>query len=86
MSQTDDDWDADLAEESTDDILDGKFRPPKSIEYRPHRGNWLVGNGKSPSAVESRGPSYPNPRKRGSQGLKPQFEGLVKGEIAPRTV
>lgn len=80
MSQTDDDWDPDLAEETTDDILSGRFRPPKSIEYRPPvaAGGRVRGNGRAVSAHESRAPSYPSPRRRDSQGLKPQFEGLVR--------
>lgn len=69
MSQTDDDWDADLAEETTDDILVGKIKPPKSIEYRPPVGSARRSN---------EGPAYPSPRRIG-KGLKPQFEGLVRG-------
>lgn len=73
ISQTDDDWDADLAEETTDDILIGKIKPPKSIEYRPTKG---AGNPRS----SAEGPSYPSPRRKASKGLKPQFEGLVRGK------
>jgi len=76
MSQTDDDWDADLREETADDILDGKFRPPKSIEYRPPMGTRPSSTGRGSGG--SRGPSYPSPRRRDSQGLKSQFEGLVR--------
>jgi hypothetical protein len=83
ISETDDDWDADLEEETTDDILDGKFRPPKSIEYRPSPGKRIAGNGRSFSSPDTRGPSYPNPRRMNSQGLKPQFEGLVRGAWDP---
>ncbi|KAA8892804.1 rab-GTPase-TBC domain-containing protein [Sphaerosporella brunnea] len=78
ISQTDDDWDADLDEETTDDILDGKFRPPKSIEYRPSTGKSVIGNHRSFSSPDTRSPSYPSPRRMDSQGLKPQFEGLVR--------
>ncbi|KAI5784282.1 rab-GTPase-TBC domain-containing protein [Pyronema domesticum] len=76
LTHTDDDWDADLADETTDDILKGKYKPPKSIEYRPQGSR--QGSGNTRSASQSRGPSYPSPRRRGSHGLKPQFEGLVR--------
>ena len=80
MSQTDDDWDADLGEETTEDILGGKFRPPKSIEYRPPVGGArMPGNARSASSSALSGPSYPSARRRDSKGLKPQFEGLVRG-------
>ena len=81
MSQTDDDWDADLGEETADDILGGKFWPPKSIEYRPPiSGTRAAGNGRPITSSDTRtSPSYPTPRRRDSQGLKPQFAGLVRG-------
>ncbi|KAL7275541.1 GTPase-activating protein [Rhizina undulata] len=80
ISHTDDDWDADLNEETEEEILRGKFKPPKSIEYQPQLTSKLGGNN-SMGDLGVRAPSYPNPPGRGrkdSQGLKPQFEGLVR--------
>ncbi|KAI5776635.1 rab-GTPase-TBC domain-containing protein [Geopyxis carbonaria] len=77
MSQTDDDWDADLGEESADDILRSKV---KSIEYRPPQRTAKSGHVKRNSAGELgfNVPSYPNPRKMETQGLKPQYENLIR--------
>lgn len=78
MSQTDDDWDADLKDETADEFLQHKIKPPRSIEHRPAVSSKLSGNGSTTDL--SRAPVYPSPRRKDSQGLKPQFEGLVRGE------
>ncbi|RPB16559.1 RabGAP/TBC [Morchella conica CCBAS932] len=76
MSQTDDDWDADVKDETADDFLQQKIKPPRSIEHRPAVSSKLSGNGSSTDL--SRAPTYPSPRRKDTQGLKPQFEGLVR--------
>ncbi|KAL0638882.1 GTPase-activating protein [Maublancomyces gigas] len=76
MSQTDDDWDADLKDETADEFLQHKIKPPRSIEHRPAVSSKLSGNGSTTDL--SRAPVYPTPRRKDSQGLKPQFEGLVR--------
>lgn len=78
MSQTDDDWDANLKDETADEFLQHKIKPPRSIEHRPAVSSKLSGNGNTTDL--SRAPVYPSPRRKDSQGLKPQFEGLVRGE------
>ena len=78
ISQTDDDWDVDFGDDAGDDILRSKkVVPPKSIEYKPPVSSKLnSGAGGSRSQT----PVYPTPRRRDTNGLKPQFEGLVRGE------
>lgn len=78
ISQTDDDWDVDFGEEAGDDILRAKkVVPPKSIEYKPPTNSKLNPGG---GGSRSQTPVYPTPRRRDTNGLKPQFEGLVRGE------
>lgn len=82
MSQTDDDWDADLKDETADDFLQQRIKPPRSIEHRPVVSSKLSGNGSTTDL--SRAPTYPSPRRKDNQGLKSQFEGLVRGESRMR--
>ncbi|KAG0134071.1 rab-GTPase-TBC domain-containing protein [Tuber indicum] len=77
MNQTDDDWDADVGDETPDDFLQRKLKPPLSIEHQPAVGSKLGGPSSSTN-LASKGPSYPSPRRKDNQGLKPQFEGLVR--------
>jgi len=79
MNQTDDDWDADVGDETPDDFLQNKLKPPLSIEHRPAVSS-KIGGPSSGTDLASKGPSYPSARRKDSQGLKPQFEGLVRGE------
>lgn len=78
ISQTDDDWDVDLGDDAGDNVLGSKkVQPPRSIEYKPPASSKLnSGAGGSRSQT----PVYPTPRRRDTNGLKPQFEGLVRGE------
>jgi len=80
MNQTDDDWDADVGDETPDDFLQRKLKPPLSIEHRPAVSSKLGGPSSS-TDLASKGPSYPSTRRKDSQGLKPQFEGLVRGDF-----
>lgn len=78
ISQTDDDWDVDLGKDDTDDIVGKKAKVSKSVEYK------TPGNRKHNSegaGSRSQTPAYPTPRRRDANGLKPQFEGLVRGEM-----
>lgn len=81
MNQTDDDWDADVGDETPDDFLQKKLKPPLSIEPRPIVSSKLRGPSSS-TDLASKGPSYPSTRRKDSQGLKPQFEGLVRGKFS----
>lgn len=79
ISQTDDDWDVDLGQDVTDDITVGKkAKLPKNIEHKAsvNRKHNFEGTGPRPQA-----PAYPTPRRRDANGLKPQFEVLVRGEM-----
>lgn len=81
MNQTDDDWDADVGDETPDDFLQRKLKPPLSIEPRPAISSKRGGPSSSTTDLASKGPSYPSTRRKDSQGLKPQFEGLVRGKF-----
>ena len=79
ISQTDDDWDVDLGQDVTDDIVVGKkAKLPKSIEYKTSVNHKHNSEG---TVSRSQAPAYPTPRRRDANGLKPQFEGLVRGEM-----
>lgn len=80
MSQTDDDWNAALGEESTDDILRETVQHSKSVEYRSPVPLILSAKSKNPASEPLGAPSYPTLRRKGPNGLKPQYEGLLKGE------
>lgn len=80
MSQTDDDWDADLGDETTDDFLQRKM----TAGSRPSPVGSKLGGDGSGSELPSRGPSYPSPRRKDTQGLKPQFESIIQGK--PRSL
>lgn len=75
LNETDDDWDADIKDnEASEGIFDPqKLKQVRSIEHRPQLPSKLSGR-----RDDSKAPKYPSPR-RGSSGLKPQFEGLVRG-------
>lgn len=77
ITDTDDDWNADLSKaETPDDLLSSKLLSPKSIEHRPQISSKLSGSSRNDGR---RTPSYPSARRKGSNGLKPQLEGLVRG-------
>jgi TBC1 domain family member 2 len=84
ITDTDDDWNADLSKvETTEDILASKLLTPRSIEHRPQISSRLSGSSRNDGR---RTPSYPSTKRKGSNGLKPQIEGLVRGNGLSRNV
>ncbi|KAF8422675.1 rab-GTPase-TBC domain-containing protein [Tirmania nivea] len=75
ISQTDDDWDVDLGDAGDDILISKKAKPPTSIEYKPPVSSKLASGA---GGLRSQTPVYPTPRRRDTNGLKPQFEGLVR--------